>query len=240
METKYETKIYFVLKAVVTGISIILFTLAFTICLCVFLKTPIFWSGILITIAFLSPLIYAKKLKSYFTYSSILIFNDIEFKCQILRVNKLIPQTFAYKWDNIQSYKFQFPRENFTSLVVYSKSGKRKQFLFLDNKTGKEEIEQNSIFGIFRKYVKNYNKCEHNNKIMLMPGFFATRLGAIVLWIITLMAVVAMIDHIFKPAKSIGFLIVGICALFPLWVKRNQDKKFYERMSKLDEEMKPL
>lgn len=120
---------------------------------------------------------------------------------------------------------------------MYFKNGKFREFGFKENKT-EDEIFENSgtnLFKIFRHYVKEYNSGkEPSDSICLRPGFFATRSGAVLLWLVGLLMVGAVILMATKNIKSIAFLLIGAGAYLPLLVKRKADKEFYNRVSKMD------
>lgn len=240
METTYQTKVYQVSKAIIGTMAISLSLLAICFFICEFAKIPSASLAVILAIilmaALFSPLFYAKRLKAHYTYFANLSFDETAFTCILSKDKTLKNNTYCYKWSEINSYKFYFSAGKYTSLVIYPKIGKRKTFTFWDNKTEKESIENNSIFSIFRNHVKRFNQLNPTEEITLVPNLFATRLGFVILWIITLMAITAIGAHIVKPSKStIGFLIMGICILIPLWIQRSQNKKFYERMKNLDE-----
>jgi Flp pilus assembly protein TadB len=120
-------------------------------------------------------------------------------------------------------------------LDLYFKNGGWKEFGFKDNKTEEESIRGESIFSIFRDYVKQHNSDEkESEKIFLKPGFLTTSSGTFFIVCIAILILAAIIFILSKNPRSFPFLIMSIFIFIPLLVKRSQDKKLYEKMSKLD------
>ena len=109
-----------------------------------------------------------------------------------------------------------------------------KEFGFKDNKTEDESINSESIFSVFRTFVKQYNSDkELDDKIALNPGFLTTNAGTFFMLFEGILILFAAILVLFLHPKSFPFLLMSIFIFIPLLVKRKQDKKFYEKMSNL-------
>lgn len=241
METNYKTSVYHVISASIMLFAILVTMIAILIGLGVVTKSPVL-GGIGVVIVCLSPLLYQKKFKRRFTKDVDMAFdsNGFYFKFYNLESKGKV-ELLNYNWDDIDSYKFYFTPSKFTGLDIYCRNGKNKRFIFLDNKTQEESIKQKSIFSIFRFYIKDYNLSKtKEGKIIIRPGFLTTKVGTLVIWCCGILIIASIILHISKFNASIPFLIIGICSFFPLLLKRRQDKKMYEQMSNLDDEIKLL
>lgn len=183
------------------------------------------------------PFLFQKKIKNYFTREASIEFDKSFFIINIMKFNSHeILKVLKYNWDEIKAYKFYFTPSKLTYLDIYLKDGSWKEFGFKDNKTEEESINSESIFSVFRSFANQYNlNKELYDRIALKPGFLTTNTGLFVLIFIGFIAAVASILVLFKSPKSFPFLLMGIFIFIPLLVKRTQDKKFYEKMSKLDE-----
>jgi len=184
----------------------------------------------------LIPFIFEKRIKRFFTKNALIEFNARFFSLQLRHIkdNTIIKET-KYNWNDIKAYKFYFTPSRLTYMDIYFKKGGWKEFGFKDNKTEEESINGESIFSIFRDYVKQYNSDkEQNEKIILKPGFLTTSSGTFFMVCIAILILTAITFILFKNPRSFPFLIMSIFIFIPLLVKRSQDKKLYEKMSKLD------
>jgi Flp pilus assembly protein TadB len=193
---------------------------------------PIAFAGSLIL-----PFIFQKKIKRYFTRDAFLEFDDSSFSITLKKVNKEATiKVLKYNWDDIKAYKFYFTPSKLTYLDIYFKKSRWKEFGFKDDKTEEESMNSESVFSVFRSFVKRYNSTnELNGKIILKPGFLTTNVAGLFIIIVVGFIILASILVIFKNPKSFPFLLMGIFIFIPLLVKRSQDKKNYEKVSKLDQ-----
>jgi hypothetical protein len=88
---------------------------------------------------------------------------------------------------------------------------------------------------IFRFYVNKYNSTlNEEDKIALNVGFLNTKKGTIIMYSQIGILLFGFIFHlIMHPQSSIFTLLVGFSLTIQLFVKRKDDKKMYEYISKL-------
>lgn len=182
------------------------------------------------------PFIFQKKIKRFFTKDALLEFDDLSFCIELrkLKNNKVIKES-KYNWNDIKAYKFYFTPSKLTYLDIYLKNGSWSEFGFKDNKTEDESINSESIISTFRAFVRRYNsEKEQNDKIILRPGFLTTASGTFFMLCVAVLILTAIIFALIKSPKSLPFLLMSIFIFIPLVIKRRQDKKFYEKMNKLE------
>lgn len=236
MKKQYNSLITYALKGTIYLFFIMVILMTFLILIAVKLDMGSSIVGFSLTLLFISPFLFEKKIKDFFTKRVFLKFDSQAFSitlCNLKSDNGM--KEMVYKWDELKAYKFYFTSRKFTYMDIYLKNGTHRKFGFKDNKTEEESIKQESVFSLFRSFVKQYNSDkEPDQEINLKAGFLTTKIGTLLLWGICLLILIAIIIHIVKDIKSFPFLLIGVCAVIPLILKRKQEKSLYEKLSNLD------
>lgn len=174
------------------------------------------------------PFLFKKKFQKLFTRNTFLEFDYDKFHVQELKDGVLKREDFIL-WSDIKSYKCYFSESNKTFLTVYLKNSKKHGYIFCDNKNQEQAISEKSVFSMFYFYISNYNETQTNGIITIRPTFFSTKQGTIVLWIITIIAIIAIIKHIISHTP-IYQLLMPLAILAGLFLKREGDKKIAENI----------
>lgn len=236
MEKEYNCQIYYPLKAFAYSFLIWVLFMALSASISIGLNIKILFP-IAFVFSITVPLLFMKKIKSVFSRKVALRINDIFFSLIIYKLNSNEKANeVIYRWDSIKAYKFDFTPSKFTVLDIYFKMGGSKKFIFLDDKNEDQSIHQESVFSVFRYFVNLFNKNKDTNEtITVSPGFLTTSAGTFILYIPGILIVIAIILHVkYNSSNYVGFLILGIFSFIPLLVKRKMQKKMYERMSNLN------
>lgn len=236
MKQEYKSQIYYALKAFVVFLSVAILYLLIIGWIAVALGTPLI-AGVGFGILCIVPWVFQKNFKEQFTKQAILEFDEHGFSITTcnLKDEKEVKKAIYY-WKDIKSYKFYFTPSNLTYLDIYLRNGKRKEFGFKDDKT--QEVSTNvdniSIFNVFRSFVKKYNSDkELDDNIALRPGFLITRAGTNYICFVGALMLAAVVLVIILNPKSFPFLFMGIFIFLPLIAKRRQDKILYDKLCKM-------
>jgi hypothetical protein len=143
---------------------------------------------------------------------------------------------FSVLWERIASYKIDLSASNTTNLSFYMKDGSSRTYAFQDKKTEEEAISQESIVGVLRSFINQYNAEQPpERQIVLKPGFLVTPFGTFLLWGVVLLAVCATIVCCYtRSKKSLGLLVMSISMLMGVWGKKSNDQAFYKKLSCMD------
>ncbi|MBC7422946.1 MAG: hypothetical protein H7334_05760 [Ferruginibacter sp.] len=183
------------------------------------------------------PIIISKRFKRNFTKDSILKYSDLNFKILFytLKYDVLIEEK-NFPWEEIEAYRFYFSPKLTTSLTLYLKNKKSPTFIFLDNKTYEQSIQEESVFSSFYDAMKEYNRgVPTENKIQPRGGFIVTKTAGLIIWIEVAVIILAFILHlIYHSLNHSYYLILAIGFLLPQIVSRAQNRKMYEKISGLD------
>jgi hypothetical protein len=197
---------------------------------------PPFIGVTLVAIFWVSPFIFEKKIKDKFTKNALLDFDNDNFSITTSNLNDdKAASTLTYHWNELKAYKFYFTGSKLTCLNIYLKNGKRREFGFKDNKTEEESINGESVFSIFYSFIKKYNTDKPDTeKIIFAPGLMAKPAGGLLLFILAALIATDITLHILKRENNIGFIVFASALLLGLLVKRMQQKRLYERMTRWD------
>lgn len=235
MKNEYSSEIYRPIQAFIYCFICWIFILAFFAFIALELKMKaLFPIGFIC--AGIAPFLFQKRIKNLFTNKAIVGFDNESFSITTYNLNNEDQEKkLIYKWDELRSYKFYFTPSKLTFMNIYLKNGISKEFGFKDNKTEDESIKGESIYSIFRSFVKQYNSNkEANEKIVFARGFLTTSKGLIILYCLGTLVIVDIILHFTKYDTHIGFLIIGTAMFLGLIAKRKQQKAFYKKMSNVD------
>lgn len=163
MERKYNCRVYNTLRAFLYCSSIWVLFMALLSFVSLRLNILILFPvGFICSLTL--PFISQRKIKNFFTKNAILVFDTFSFSIELRRLKDNEPsKEIKYNWDDIKAYKFYFTPSKLTYVDIYFKNGGWKEFGFKDNKTEEESISSESIFSIFRNYVKQYNSGKDEN-----------------------------------------------------------------------------
>jgi len=130
-----------------------------------------------------------------------------------------------YEWSSLASYKYLYNERAKMSTIIILLNNKKK--LIISNIENLELNEvlanSNSFFRTFYNLVELNNK-EAKNFISIDKGFFNTKKGIKILWIIGISSLFCFIvDTYFQPRTSFVFLTLGAILILGC---RNNDKPY--------------
>ena len=245
-KTQYNTKLYngnlsFFLAFIILFGSIIL---------CIYfgrlLNVPTIIAIPIIIFLFISPLIFKKKIKAIFTSKVLLEMDKDYFSILYLDSDdESVKKQKVYLWNSIQSFDFSFGENTpiLTALTFHFKKGMPKTFNFFDkefkdDKSFKEMLKGECILTLFYNQVKQYNANKtEEDQIHLVPGFFATKTGKIIIYLLATLIVAAIVFHlIIDPKSSFATLLISIGLVASFFSKRKGSLELYKKIKELDKE----
>lgn len=188
----------------------------------------------------LVPFLFQIRVKELFTKNIELTFDNQIFIIQeyAIRSGSLLKET-NISWAEIQSFKCSFS-SGVTYITIRLRDRSNNNLSFKEGKTQEQILSEKSVFSIFYYYVRQYNRNQlPEDAIVLKPGFLTTKLGALLLYSLTGLAIASIIIHIklaprtFMLSFMSGFIIIGLV------VKRKNDKDLYNRISQLEPRLSP-
>jgi len=243
---QYETKLYngnlsFLLAFIVPYGSILL---------CIYVGRQLNISSIIaipiIVFLFVSPLIFKKKIKAIFTSKVLLEMDNDSFSVSYLdSYSKRVKKQKIYLWDSIQSFNFSFGQNIpiITALTLHFNKGLPKTFNFFDkefkdDKSFKEMLNGGCLLTVFYNQVKQYNVNKaQEDQIQLLPGFFASKTGTILIYLVAVLIIVAIIIHLLiDPSSSFATLLISIGLVAGFFSKRKDSLVLYKKIKELDKE----
>lgn len=167
------------------------------------------------------PVVYISKKPRIFTKRAIIHLIDQSIVIDILdRKSDLIREHYDIELQNLNSFKIGKADYNNTSFLrLIKKDGSRVQFSFFEQNDNGQNVFKN-LFSFLKDY--NVGKAE-NEKIILLPNFYNTKSGRLIINGIAILIVVAVILLILIKPEAIPFgLLVGI--FFFARIKSQQKK----------------
>ncbi len=231
----YSSKTYKVIKAFLYGFSIYVCCTGILIFISFKMDTPLI--GVIGWILMSTiPFLFQRRFKEFFSVKVDLTFDTLIFSVKEYNLNdKTFIKEESINWSDIESYKCYFTQSNITYIVIYLRNGLTKTFSFSDEKNQEEAIGNKSVFSIFHYFISQYNLGKQKDEmITFKPGFFTTKLGGVVLLSLTSLSVFVIILHFIVDSKTAKFSFMSVFILLGLLVKREGDKKFYNKISQLE------
>lgn len=237
-EKTYNTQIYLSVKSALWAFLTFLFLSSLLIFIAVIFRAGD--SFVLIGFAFLAitPFVFLQKLRNIFTRNVTAEFNSQSFliKEYELKRENLINE-FSCRWEDIKSYKCSFSSSRYTSISIDLKSGASKNYLFKDNKTENQSLQEESIFSIFHCYVSQYNANKRlNERISLSPSFLATKTGTVCIILLAILGIAAIILQFLLAGKLALSTLMSFSIFLQLVIRRKNYKRTYNNIMKLDDD----
>ena len=238
MKSEYKSEVYKATQGFLSLWILLILLIFSSIFIGRWLQIPAFIGVTWIICLFISPFIFEKRIKQIFTKSVFLEFDDLSLSIKTSHLeDKKEKEQLRIEWGEIKSYKFYFSSAKNTILTIYLKEGGIKVWSFKDNKTFQEALNGESIFSIFRTFIKQYNADkDENSKIVLSKGLLNSKTGTTIIYSEAAIILTGFIFHIIMhPQSSFLTLFIGVGLVAQLFIKRKQDKDLYDKISKLDE-----
>jgi hypothetical protein len=212
---------YLVIYYISISVIIVLVALA--------LKNPNFvLAGIIL---WLLPFILQNKFRKPFSKRAAIRFDDNGIFIQVSKFGgDVIEKTDDNLFADISSFRvMDSSKDDSSFLRLIFKDGTSKKYTFLGQ--GKSDSKQD-VSELTFEYVNNYNdKQDAYNKIQFTPNLFATKLGQILITLLTILVIVSLIVQISKKPKTIPFTILTSLAFYFIIIA--QRKKDIEQMGKM-------
>jgi hypothetical protein len=235
MKTKYQTELYEPNKGLIYLWTISMIFLALLIVISIWLNIFAIALTGFICVCIL-PFFFEKKIKQFFIKKLFIELDETSFSITTysLKKDNLIGK-HEFLWTDVKSYAVYFSPAKNTVLTINFWNGSKKRWSFKENKNEKEAINSESAFSLFYFYIKEFNMENLNKKIVLTPGFLATKSGNTFLIILICLLIAAFILHLSLHAPSSFLsLLMSVSITFQLFVKRKQQKSLYEKLIKLE------
>lgn len=192
-------------------------------------------------LAFISPFLIIKKLKSRFIYNGEIELNEVSFKIIIDDINK--EEDLTVYWKDIKSYKPRLPNglltRGFVVINFKLKNGSKKICLF-DETLSKISNAANNIcdsptFLAFQKCISSYNRSTEDidEQIILLPNFLASQSGYYSIIFLTILIGFDIIYRFTHQSNrtNIGVIVTLIIMYIFILFKRRNDQKLYEELT---------
>lgn len=182
------------------------------------------------------PFLFQRRFKQLFTRKIFVEFDSQVFLVKEFALKKeILVKELTLQWSNIKSYKFNFSATGTTYLVIYLRDGSSMKFSFKGEMNQLQSINERSIFSIFYYFIKQYNlDKEPGEEIYFEPAFLTTKAGEIVIYILIILAILAIVIHIILRPGTSMFSFMSIFIILGLVAKRHADKKLFEKINKLE------
>jgi hypothetical protein len=239
LEKIYSTQIYLSKKSALWAFITFLFLSSLLIFIAVIFKASD--AFVFIGFAFLAivPFMFLQKLRNLFTRNVIVKFNSQSFSIKEYdsKGNNLLHE-FNCLWEDIRCYKCSFSSNKYTSITINLKDGVNKNYLFKDNKTENESIQEESVFSIFYSYVSQYNTGKTlDEKICLSPLFLASRSGKFCIILLAILGIAAIIFQFLLAGKLALSSLMSFSIFLQLILRRENYKTTYKNIMNLDDDI---
>jgi len=181
------------------------------------------------------PFLFQRRFKEVFTRNIELIFDNqsLFIKEYAIGTGSLIKEV-TIQWAAMKSFKCSFS-SNVTYLTIGLRNGSTVNLSFKEERTQEQVINEQSVFSIFYYYVRQFNSDkQQEDTIKLKPGFLTTKSGAVVLYGIAILAVVAIVIHVVLAPKTFMLSFMSFFLIIGLLVKRKTDKDLYNKINQLE------
>lgn len=169
-------------------------------------------------------------MRQYFTKkASVFLFDD-----------KLIVKLFDRKTDELQNEEeFNYSgiksfsakdssKDDSFVLNINLVNGKKFSYVFLGQGTRKGEINFNELFF---DSINKYNDTNKQNKINLIPNFFASKTGRICIIILSLLLIISIIIQIIYKPQTLPLSVIPATTLYLIiLIQSRKDKQITERL----------
>lgn len=144
-------------------------------------------------------------------------------------------------WDEIVSYQIQpFKALSGKGFVIkiHCKSDRNFKFEIIDSWNFYDEVSEDSVVVLICQHIRSYNEqqTDEENKIILLPGFFASKPGNYLFWLPILLVIFDLgyrLTHPMVIKKDILFFFLVAMFALSLFGQRKKSKQVYERFLKL-------
>ena len=103
-------------------------------------------------------------------------------------------------------------------------------------------FESECLFTIFYNQIKEYNtNIAVEDQIRLLPGFFASKTGKIIVYLLTTLIVAAIVLHlVIDPKSSYATLLISIGLVAGFFSKRKSSLELYKKIKEFDKKKPPI
>ncbi|WP_419801261.1 hypothetical protein [Mucilaginibacter sp.] len=144
-------------------------------------------------------------------------------------------------WDEIASYRIRpFKALSGKGFVVkiHCKSGSNFKFEIIDSWNLYDAVNEESVIVLICQHISKYNGQQTNdkNKIILLPGFFASKIGVYLFWLPILLVIFDLIYRLTHPMvlkKDVLFFFFVVMLTLNLFGQRKKSKQTFEKLSEL-------
>ena len=181
------------------------------------------------------PFIFQKRFKETLTKNIELTFDEQSFLVREYAIKSdSLTREVIMTWAKMESFKCSFS-SGVTYISIRLRDGSTNNLSFKEERTQEQIINEKSVFSIFYYYISQYNSNkQQEDKIALRPGFLTTTTGALLLYSLTALAIVAIIIHIILAPSSFMLSFMSFFIIIGLVLKRKTDKDLYNKINQLE------
>src|SRR5207253_105458 len=135
-------------------------------------------------------------------------------------------------FDEIKSYRIQFVNRRFVEITFFLKSGGVMHHSFYRELNDASLTHGDAVMEIVNQKINQFN-CSKTvvPKIVLVPSFYASWKGLVVVVFLILLLMAASILHVMHSPKVITVsFFLGAMLIINVLIRRNTDIKFYRQM----------
>lgn len=176
------------------------------------------------------PIILLKQILNFFTRSIFVGLYDDRF---VITGSNRSGKSFEdnIKLRDVLSYSIQLPIKNASDIQFNLSNGISYSYSFYQkgNKVG--NVSNIELIDSFHLLIKKYNeKKPIENRIILIPSFYASYPGLVVIGLLSTLLIVAIVlISYFKGISSLPFtFIFTILIIFQLLIKRKRESDYYK------------
>ncbi|MEX8547412.1 MAG: hypothetical protein V5804_07405 [Mucilaginibacter sp.] len=186
---------------------------------------------------FAVPFICFWFIKKMCTRNATFVVNKLGFEVQEIDEEN----NTTINWDEIASYQVRpFKALSGKGFVVkiHCKSDRNFKFEIIDSWNLYDAVDEESIVVLISQHISKYNGQQTNeeNKIVLLPGFFASKSGIYLFWLPILLVVFDLAYRLTHPMvlkKDVLFFFSVAMLALGLFGQRKKSKQVFERLSEV-------
>lgn len=184
---------------------------------------------LLCLILFILPLVLIKKLIKYFTFEIEIITTDKSLSFSIKERHKDFTDI---QLSEIKQYKILFVNRRFADIIIYWDKNRKSEYSFLREKVDDNKISGNDLIEKIHCIILKHNSIlDVNDKIELLPSFYASNFGVYTILFMIILFIIAVILHIIYSIKTLPFtLFFSAAIIIQLMLRRKTDLEFYKKM----------
>ncbi len=173
----------------------------------------------------ISPIVFNKPLSKLFFKEIHLIFEERIVRIEILNFKtKQIERDYQFSYEDIKSCILSSTSARTSTIKIFFYHSNKFQCSFTDESKEIINKDNNLSFEVYR------NLYFFNNRITLLPPFYASKNGKTALIVLTIIMIIAITENIVYKPQAIPFsLLIGAVLFLQIIARRKRDIEIYNK-----------